>query len=208
MLTGKQVLWENLDPVFFDHHKCHAGWPGIILGLSHLRDWWLKCVNRDIRHWVVILGFFLVPSWFEVMLYGTAPLVQKPVIGTCLIVGILLCFIRDDVKMYEWQWWTHYSSLDVWYHICLCLWLYTVCGCGITVCSNVYFQERVGRRCGGLRVLNSYWVAQDSSYKYYEVILMDPSHKVSMTVARQDELELPVQQVEYNFQLLELDSLI
>lgn len=41
-------------------------------------------------------------------------------------------------------------------------------------------QERVGRRCGGLRVLNSYWVAQDSSYKYYEVILVDPSHKVNI----------------------------
>lgn len=38
-------------------------------------------------------------------------------------------------------------------------------------------EERVGRRCGGLRVLNSYWVAQDSSYKYYEVILVDPAHK-------------------------------
>ncbi|CAB3235457.1 unnamed protein product [Arctia plantaginis] len=38
-------------------------------------------------------------------------------------------------------------------------------------------EERVGRRCGGLRVLNSYWVAQDSSYKYFEVILIDPSHK-------------------------------
>jgi len=49
-----------------------------------------------------------------------------------------------------------------------------------------------------LRVLNSYWVAQDSTYKYYEVILMDPSHKVSMAVGGQDELELklPVQQVE------------
>uniref|UniRef100_A0A1B0D3P8 Ribosomal protein L15 n=1 Tax=Phlebotomus papatasi TaxID=29031 RepID=A0A1B0D3P8_PHLPP len=35
--------------------------------------------------------------------------------------------------------------------------------------------ERVGRRLGSLRVLNSYWVAQDSSYKYYEVILIDPS---------------------------------
>jgi len=44
--------------------------------------------------------------------------------------------------------------------------------------NNVSLQERVGRRCGGLRVLNSYWVAQDSSYKYYEVILIDPAHKV------------------------------
>lgn len=51
----------------------------------------------------------------------------------------------------------------------------------ITINTNlcIYFQERVGRRCGGLRVLNSYWVAQDSSYKYYEVILVDPSHKVN-----------------------------
>lgn len=38
-------------------------------------------------------------------------------------------------------------------------------------------EERVGRRCGGLRVLNSYWVAQDSTYKYYEVIMVDPAHK-------------------------------
>ncbi|KNZ79566.1 60S ribosomal protein L15-B [Termitomyces sp. J132] len=36
---------------------------------------------------------------------------------------------------------------------------------------------RVGRRCGNLRVLNSYWVNQDGVYKYYEVILVDPSHK-------------------------------
>lgn len=38
-------------------------------------------------------------------------------------------------------------------------------------------EERVGRRvCGGLRVLNSYWVGQDAVYKFYEVILVDPSH--------------------------------
>lgn len=45
-------------------------------------------------------------------------------------------------------------------------------------CDLFYFQERVGRRCGGLRVLNSYWVAQDSSYKYFEVILVDIAHNV------------------------------
>nr|CAG8605793.1 10964_t:CDS:2 [Entrophospora candida] len=39
-------------------------------------------------------------------------------------------------------------------------------------------EERVGRRCSNLRVLNSYWVNQDSTYKYYEVILVDPNHKV------------------------------
>lgn len=38
-------------------------------------------------------------------------------------------------------------------------------------------EERAGRRCGNLRVLNSYWVNQDSSYKYFEVILVDPQHK-------------------------------
>ncbi|XP_049777532.1 60S ribosomal protein L15-like [Schistocerca cancellata] len=38
-------------------------------------------------------------------------------------------------------------------------------------------EERVGRRCGALRMLNCCWVAQDSTYKYYEVILVDPAHK-------------------------------
>merc|ERR1712087_634008 len=38
-------------------------------------------------------------------------------------------------------------------------------------------EERVGRRCSNLRVLSSYWVGQDASYKFYEVILVDPMHK-------------------------------
>ena len=38
-------------------------------------------------------------------------------------------------------------------------------------------EERVGRRCGALRVLNSYWIGQDSTFKFYEVILVDPMHK-------------------------------
>jgi len=38
-------------------------------------------------------------------------------------------------------------------------------------------EERVGRRCRNLRVLNSYWINQDGVYKYFEVILVDPSHK-------------------------------
>merc|ERR1712159_512754 len=37
-------------------------------------------------------------------------------------------------------------------------------------------EERVGKRCANLRVLNSYWVNQDGTYKYYDVILVDPSH--------------------------------
>jgi len=37
-------------------------------------------------------------------------------------------------------------------------------------------EERVGRRCANLRVLNSYWVNQDATHKYFEVILVDPNH--------------------------------
>jgi large subunit ribosomal protein L15e len=42
-------------------------------------------------------------------------------------------------------------------------------------------EERVGVRCPNLRVLNSYWVNQDATYKFFEVILVDPSHKVPLT---------------------------
>ncbi|XP_063685005.1 large ribosomal subunit protein eL15-like [Bolinopsis microptera] len=45
-------------------------------------------------------------------------------------------------------------------------------------------EERVGRACGGLRVLNSYWVGQDAVYKYYEVICVDPQHKAVRRDAR------------------------
>jgi large subunit ribosomal protein L15e len=45
-------------------------------------------------------------------------------------------------------------------------------------------EERVGRKCGGLRVLNSYWVNQDAVYKYFEVILVDPAHKAIRKDAR------------------------
>eukprot|EP01101_Sappina_pedata_P008187 TRINITY_DN449_c2_g1_i1.p1 TRINITY_DN449_c2_g1~~TRINITY_DN449_c2_g1_i1.p1 ORF type:complete len:205 (-),score=75.30 TRINITY_DN449_c2_g1_i1:154-768(-) len=37
-------------------------------------------------------------------------------------------------------------------------------------------EQRVGRRCGNLRVLNSYWINQDSTFKFFEVILVDPAH--------------------------------
>ncbi|KAI8464396.1 MAG: 60S ribosomal protein L15-like protein [Monoraphidium minutum] len=45
-------------------------------------------------------------------------------------------------------------------------------------------EERVGRRCGGLRVLNSYWVNEDSAYKYFEVIMVDPHHNAIRNDAR------------------------
>ncbi|KAK7858250.1 large ribosomal subunit protein eL15z [Quercus suber] len=37
-------------------------------------------------------------------------------------------------------------------------------------------EERAGLQLGGLRVLNSYWLNEDSTYKYYEVILVDVAH--------------------------------
>lgn len=37
-------------------------------------------------------------------------------------------------------------------------------------------EERVGRAIGNLRVLNSYWVGQDSTFKFFEIIMVDPSH--------------------------------
>eukprot|EP00128_Syssomonas_multiformis_P007045 Colp12_sorted_trinity150504_noHs@32184 len=37
-------------------------------------------------------------------------------------------------------------------------------------------EERAGRHAQNLRVLNSYWVNQDATYKYFEVILVDPNH--------------------------------
>ena len=37
-------------------------------------------------------------------------------------------------------------------------------------------EERAGRKCGALRVLNSYWVGQDAVNKWFEVIMVDPTH--------------------------------
>ena len=38
-------------------------------------------------------------------------------------------------------------------------------------------EEKVGKMCGNLRVLNSYWINEDSTFKFFEVILVDPNHK-------------------------------
>ncbi|OQR91787.1 60S ribosomal protein L15-1 [Achlya hypogyna] len=45
-------------------------------------------------------------------------------------------------------------------------------------------EERAGARFTNLRVLNSYWVNQDATYKYFEVILVDHSHKAIRRDAR------------------------
>merc|ERR1712093_589639 len=43
-----------------------------------------------------------------------------------------------------------------------------------------------------LRVLNSYWINQDSTYKYFEVILVDPQHKAIRRDARINWIVNPV----------------
>ncbi|CAL8469456.1 g8997 [Coccomyxa elongata] len=53
-------------------------------------------------------------------------------------------------------------------------------------------EERAGRKLGGLRVLNSYWVNQDSTYKYFEVILVDIAHKAIRDDARINWIVEPV----------------
>uniref|UniRef100_A0A7R9V3B2 Ribosomal protein L15 n=1 Tax=Chlamydomonas euryale TaxID=1486919 RepID=A0A7R9V3B2_9CHLO len=45
-------------------------------------------------------------------------------------------------------------------------------------------EERVGRKIGGMRILNSYWVNEDSTYKYYEVVMIDPAHNAIRNDAR------------------------
>lgn len=47
-----------------------------------------------------------------------------------------------------------------------------------------FAEERVGKRCSNLRVLNSYWAGEDGTYKYFEVILVDPSHNAIRNDAR------------------------
>ncbi|KXS10872.1 hypothetical protein M427DRAFT_47658 [Gonapodya prolifera JEL478] len=53
-------------------------------------------------------------------------------------------------------------------------------------------EERIGRRCPNLRVLNSYWVNEDATYKYFEVIAVDPSHKAIRRDARINWIAKPV----------------
>ncbi|KAK8650928.1 hypothetical protein V6N13_140549 [Hibiscus sabdariffa] len=45
-------------------------------------------------------------------------------------------------------------------------------------------DERVGRKLVGLRVVNSYRMNEDSTYKYFEVILVDVEHNVILNDPR------------------------
>merc|ERR1712054_565764 len=38
-------------------------------------------------------------------------------------------------------------------------------------------EERAARKCGNLRVLNTWGVNQDATFKYFEIIMIDVSHK-------------------------------
>ncbi|KAH7529170.1 hypothetical protein FEM48_Zijuj05G0156100 [Ziziphus jujuba var. spinosa] len=53
-------------------------------------------------------------------------------------------------------------------------------------------EERAGRKLGGLRVLNSYWLNEDSTYKYFEVILVDVAHNAIRNDPRINWLANPV----------------
>ena len=37
-------------------------------------------------------------------------------------------------------------------------------------------EERVGRKVPALRILNSYWIGQDATFKYFDVICVDAAH--------------------------------
>lgn len=39
-------------------------------------------------------------------------------------------------------------------------------------------EERTSKKYPNLRVLNSYWVAEDGRHKYFEIIMVDPHHPV------------------------------
>lgn len=44
-------------------------------------------------------------------------------------------------------------------------------------------EQRVNRKHRNMEVLNSYWVGEDGDYKFFEVILADPSRKTVKTRA-------------------------
>ena len=51
-----------------------------------------------------------------------------------------------------------------------------VIGLKLNMNNRAVAERRLGKQFGNLRVLNSYWVNQDSTFKWYEVIAVDPMH--------------------------------
>ena len=52
-----------------------------------------------------------------------------------------------------------------------------VCGLKLNKNYQSVAESRLGSRMGNLRVLNSYWVNEDSTFTWYEVICADPQCK-------------------------------
>jgi large subunit ribosomal protein L15e len=67
-------------------------------------------------------------------------------------------------------------------------------------------EERVGRKCGNLRVLNSYWVNEDAAYKYFEVILVDPQHNAIRNDPKANWICKPVMKHRYAFVAADFSS--
>merc|ERR1712070_877867 len=54
-------------------------------------------------------------------------------------------------------------------------------------------EERAAKVCANMRVLNSYWINEDATFKYYEVILVDPSHNAIRNDPRMQWICMPAQ---------------
>merc|ERR1719397_1756135 len=52
-----------------------------------------------------------------------------------------------------------------------------VAGLKLNKNHRVVAEQRLGKKFGNLRVLNSYWVNHDSTFCWYEIICVDPMHK-------------------------------
>jgi len=62
--------------------------------------------------------------------------------------------------------------------------------------ESVVSQRSVCERNGRLTVVvDSYWINQDATYKYFEVILVDPQHKAIRRDARINWIVKPVHKV-------------
>jgi large subunit ribosomal protein L15e len=52
------------------------------------------------------------------------------------------------------------------------------CGRKLVKNARAVAEQKLGKTLGNMRVLNSYWVNNDSTFTWFEVIAVDPMHKV------------------------------
>lgn len=97
----------------------------------------------------------------------------------------LLCFLCSNCPGQNWTEKTYkFEDKQIYIVHCSVNWIFSVFSLENTlnvheywlICTS-FLQERAGRYCGSLRVLSSYWVAEDSTFKFFEVIMVDPFHK-------------------------------